>query len=196
MLGRSNPFRDGRLSVAVKGYEAAIKDPELKKRIHTPYDVSIENVSSEEFPHHVKVAFSFKEDKPDPAMRGKIIEGERNRVVMYLNKEKQYVPERFESYSSKFGSLQKPASISRVVKWNQLENGIWYPEESVYQRFTKTTLGKEIVRTIEDKWSYQEEFRVKKLDLNPHYDNAFFEQIEFPEGAAIYKDGIRLPRTN
>ncbi|MEZ6046818.1 MAG: hypothetical protein R3C11_14815 [Planctomycetaceae bacterium] len=123
-IHRGSPLSTGKFSIAIQGNEVAKNDDELSKSFYYPYDVKLKELAGRSFPNHIKLTFTFY---------SRSLEGDeqsRNPFkteVFYLNRQKHYLPERYERYSPVFEPVDKPNHICEVTQWERTPSGIWYP---------------------------------------------------------------------
>jgi hypothetical protein len=100
--------------------------------------------------------------------------------LLWLAIEKNYLPVRTEGYSPRANG--KLVEKGTVDGFTELSTGIWFPMNIEIKGFDEPALihGRELVRNI-----YR--IRVSKVDLHPNYEEAFFSNIEIPQGAVVYK---------
>ncbi|QDU79203.1 hypothetical protein Pla110_09080 [Polystyrenella longa] len=182
----NSTFSSGKLSVAMQGYDKAKSDPALSKRLYNPYTIEIEELKSAEFPNHTRLTFQFHQSTTIEQHR---LEDLGHREVFILNNAKNFLTERHEMYDPKFGSTTTPASAGTVLKWSQTTSGVWYPQQSLIQFFSTIQNG---TKRIKKNWDRQYEYTIDDFSFSPEYDDVFFNQVQIPVDARVFKNGVEL----
>ena len=104
-----------------------------------------------------------------------------SRYEALLAEERNYFPIRVLAFTFRF-SETIPVGESVVDEWREIGPGIWFPfaiRDTAYDKAAVQAKGAQIPIWWEAK-------TVETAMLNPHYDVAFFRDVEFPKGAAVY----------
>jgi hypothetical protein len=118
-------------------------------------------------------------DLLDPNLRDPL----RMTRILWLAVDRNYLPVRNEVYrDDSFGKFHA-TTISTIDEWKEIAPGIWAPLSATEQTWDAPALfedKKEIVaNTIKH--------RLVKSDLNPHYDDSFFQQMDIPNGIPVHE---------
>lgn len=103
--------------------------------------------------------------------------------ILWLAVDRNYIPVRNEVYrGSSFGKVHA-TTVSTVDEWKEAAPGIWVPFSATEQTWDAPALfedGKEIVANTA-------KHRLIKFDLNPNYDDAFFQQLDIRKGMPVHE---------
>lgn len=116
--------------------------------------------------------------KLDNLIRGTAHDGYK----LWLSKEHNCIPVQFHAYTYRFSETQ-PLSKGTVTDWIKVEDGVWFPKTITITAFDPKSLmeeGKVVVR-----WTNK--IGVNSVNLNPRHPEAFFTDIKFPDGVAVYE---------
>jgi hypothetical protein len=100
-----------------------------------------------------------------------------DRYVLWLAEERNYIPVRSEGYTFRW-SKDLPVAESDVTEWRELRKGVWFPirgEVSRYDSFTIQREGKMVL-------SWQQQYTVKSVSLNPKVGKSFFQVLPTGKG--------------
>jgi len=116
-------------------------------------------------------------------------EGSSERWELWLPEERNYIPCRVRYFTSdRPGSL--PRGEGNVLDFLELKPGIWIPQVADLTAFDTTVDERQSREPIADrgpKLRWKREFVLERAELNPTYSKAFFRDITFPKGAAVYE---------
>ena len=105
-----------------------------------------------------------------------------DRYEFLLAEERNYLPVRRTGYTFNL-SKEVPLGQDEVAEFREVEPGVWFPwsvrmtcnEPALLQREGKQKLGWEQRHTVES------------VSLHPQYDAAYFSDVPFPDGTAVYE---------
>lgn len=183
-------LRQGDLSFLLLGYEYAAADPQVSKALPMKYVCKASEFQSAEGSNYVKVVFDFfkQEFQPDDYSQTDIF----IREVFYLNEEKNYIPEKYEMYDARCGGLSKPAVVGKVLEWTEAKTGIWYPLRAELNNFVKPETPDD--RSVHDQWFSQYQIAIEQCGLDPQYEDAYFSQIQIPDGTKVFEIETPTPK--
>lgn len=102
--------------------------------------------------------------------------------LIWISPQHNYLPIRHEGFSLDT-STTIPVSVGEVLKFKELEEGIWLPESwknTIYGNLEIKKSGtKKILGTYEG--------TLDSFDLHPKYDIEFFRNFDYPTGAIYYE---------
>ena len=101
---------------------------------------------------------------------------------LWLAEERNLIPVRRLAFTFRY-SETIPVGEAFVDKWEELQSGVWFPMHATIVSYNKPLLKRE--GRQEAQW--RKEFTVDSVSLAPDYDLAFFEDLEFPQGTAVYE---------
>lgn len=103
------------------------------------------------------------------------------RLEFWLAEDRNFIPARLFSYQLKT-SKDQPRGEGEVLDWIEVNPGIWFPGETTFTSYSPLLLkkGKKIAQ-----WT--KTYKTKEVSLDPHYDLSFFQDIEIPDGTAVYE---------
>jgi len=102
------------------------------------------------------------------------------RILTWFAKERNLIPIRFECYSPQTSVQSKPNQVGRVLNFTELNPGIYFPKEILFNSFTIDKKTQEPMPLAEYRFS------VSKVKLDPMYDLVFFQELEFPRKTRVY----------
>ena len=105
-----------------------------------------------------------------------------DRWELWLAEDRNYIPVRLVGYTFRF-SKDIPVAIGTVSQWRQLKPGIWFPlgiRVTVFDMLKVQREGKHVP-------IWQEDYVAQEVSLEPKYDVAFFRDLEFAAGTAVYE---------
>lgn len=172
-------FKHGDLAVVTRGYEYASSDPQNGSTSPRYYECRAFEQDSDELNEYIKLEFDFYTNDDPSSPKGSIVE------VLYLNVNKNYIPEKYEMYDARFKDGKKACIVGEVTSWSEAKPGIWYPQRAEIKNYVKA--GRPDDTDIYDEWISKMEFTVNKVDFNPQYEDAYFSQIQIPDGIAVYE---------
>jgi hypothetical protein len=105
-----------------------------------------------------------------------------DRWELWLAEEKNYIPARMLGYTFRW-SKQIPISVGTVEEWREIGPGIWFPLRATVTAFAPLPLQRE----GRQKLQWRAAYTVQEASLDPGYDLAFFRDLEFPDGTAMYE---------
>ena len=105
-----------------------------------------------------------------------------DRWELWLAEDRNYIPVRLVGYTFRF-SRDVPVGIGTVSQWRQLKPSIWFPLEVRVTAFDKFKVQRE--GKHEPIW--QQDCTVQEVSLEPKHDVAFFRDLEFADGTAVYE---------
>jgi hypothetical protein len=172
-------FSEQPLSVYLAG------GPELKalSKRFSQYEVKTTYVGEEDEAglKCVKVRFDYK-------VGGRLDKYTSTRLF-WLATDRNYLPVKTEYYRWELPISKgwKPVEVGSLRDLREIKPGIWMPMKSIVTLYDANWLEEDRRLVVNN----ETEIVVKKVDLEPHYDVAFFRDIEFPDGATVYnlKDG-------
>ncbi len=101
---------------------------------------------------------------------------------LWLAERRNYLPIRVFLWDLK-RSAEIPRVDGFVSELRELKPGIWFPvsaQVTSYEPFTLQSEGKQQL-------GLREEYFVESASLEPQYDLAYFSDLEFPDGTAVYE---------
>ncbi len=107
---------------------------------------------------------------------------EYDRYEFLLAEERNYLPVRMTSFTFNL-SKDVPLGGAEVAEFREVEPGVWFPwsasircnEPALLQREGKQKLG------------WEQRHAVESVTLHPEYDAAYFSDVPFPDGTAVYE---------
>lgn len=109
--------------------------------------------------------------------------GERGtRREMWLAEDRNYIPARVVTWSPNESKVI-PSSESYVNEWREIKPGIWFPMAATCTRYDPFALQRDGTQRLQ----WRSEHTVKEVSLDPKHDIAFFRDVKFPDGTAVYE---------
>jgi hypothetical protein len=106
------------------------------------------------------------------------------RVIIWLARDRNYLPIRYERYESDSVPPwpKLPRSVGRVTELQKISPDVWYPMKATLVVYTERDIakGRHVV-------GYSTEFETTKVSLDPHYYISLFRDIKIPDGATVYR---------
>lgn len=106
---------------------------------------------------------------------------EHDRWDLWLAEEQNSIPVRMHGYTFRFAE-DVPIVEGEVTKWLEVEPGVWFPQTTEITAYNGIALQQTGKRTPQ----WRQAYTVEHASLQPEYDAAFFSEVEFPEGTAVY----------
>lgn len=104
------------------------------------------------------------------------------RKVFWLVESKNYLPVRIQSFTFKY-SKDIPSAEGIIDEFKEVEPGLWFPIKGSYTTYNKNILKNERKQILQ----WRNDFEVETVLLNPKYELSYFNDLQFPDGAAIYE---------
>lgn len=101
---------------------------------------------------------------------------------LWLAEERNLIPVRRLAFTFRISDTI-PVGEATVHEWKELQPGVWFPMHATMVSYSKPLLERE--GRQESQW--RKEFTVDSVSLTPDYDLAFFRDLEFPQGTAVYE---------
>jgi len=105
-----------------------------------------------------------------------------DRLVIWVVPERDYIPAKYLWFLARWSS-ELANSEGKVLEWTEIEPGYWFPKRAVVVKYNPFVLKRERRQQV----SWQREYIVEKVSLNPKYPLSFFQDVEFPEGTPVYE---------
>lgn len=104
------------------------------------------------------------------------------RKEFWLAEDRNYLPVQRVLYTpSRSNDISNNETFMSDLR--EIEPGIWFPFDVETTAYNKFAIQRDGVQNLQ----WQEQYKVERVDLNPDYDRKFFSNVEFPEGATVYK---------
>jgi hypothetical protein len=105
-----------------------------------------------------------------------------DRWELWLAPERNYIPVRLLAWTFRWSS-SVPIGEGSVSDWFEIEPGIWFPVSAEFTRYDSIILQ----QNGRQKMSWREKYIMESASLAPDYDQSYFSDIPFPNGATVYK---------
>jgi hypothetical protein len=100
----------------------------------------------------------------------------------WLAEDRNYLPVKKLSYSYQF-SKTIPVGQGVVHELRQIKPGVWFPSDVEVTAYNKFKIQQEGRRELQ----WRERYTVERAELDPKYDRAFFANVDFSDGTAVYE---------
>jgi hypothetical protein len=107
---------------------------------------------------------------------------ESSRVELWLAEDRNYIPVRLMVYNLGW-SRELACTEGSVSAFREVREGVWFPAEASVLRYADAALHYKKRQEPYGRYTYH----VKDVSLNPKYDVAFFRDLTFPPGTAVYE---------
>ncbi|WP_417387011.1 hypothetical protein [Gimesia sp.] len=97
----------------------------------------------------------------------------RSRTDLWLAKKRNLIPIRRLNYSYR-ESKDLPCSESLVKSWQEIHPGIWFPEQTLTERFDSIILRRELIQVT----SWRNDYQLETIELNPVLPDDTFTKLE------------------
>jgi hypothetical protein len=100
----------------------------------------------------------------------------------WLAEERNWIPVRLVNYRHS-SSQQVPSGEGIVEEFREIKPGVWFPmvaRTTVYDTLYLQREGKQRLQ-------WREDYVTETVSLEPKYDTAYFQDVKFPDGTAVYK---------
>src|SRR3569623_1457543 len=105
-----------------------------------------------------------------------------DRWELWLAEVRNYITVSLREYTFRF-SKDVPVSEGVVSEFVEVKPGVWFPEAARIDAYAQPFLQHEGIQRL----CWSEANAIEKVSLDPHYDSAFYRNVEFPDGVAIYE---------
>ena len=168
------------LSVLLSGHDALVGSPQSSWK--PDFDVKYSYQGTEQFDgltlHPLSLTL-FKDDEP------------QMRIDLWLAEERNFIPARASWYHLQL-STELAIEESKVLEWMELEPGIWLPKKTHLVSYNPVFM--KLRNKQEVQWT--EGYTVQSASLRPNYDKSIFQNLEVPDGAAVYESiGAEITRS-
>lgn len=103
------------------------------------------------------------------------------RRVFWLARERNFLPVRSHAYNHYY-SKDLPIEEAQLTDLREIEPGIWFPYGGRITVFDELALRDRQEAVV----SSTRELTVRDVSLKPRHDVAFFQDVTFPDGTAVY----------
>ena len=163
------------LSTWLKGHDALAADPSGQKDLDSKVRLRTTYQGVADFQglrcHKIWLTLFFKSN------------GEQGtRRELWLAEDRNYIPARVISWSPR-ESEDIPNAEGAVSEWREIKPGVWFPMAATYTRYNPSLLRQKGKQELQ----WRTEYTVKKVSLDPKYDISFFQDVDFPDGTAVYE---------
>jgi hypothetical protein len=100
----------------------------------------------------------------------------------WLAEDRNYLPVRLLGYTFRF-SKDVPVGVGALEDLREIEPGIWFPNAAHFTAYDQDLLARE--QKQKERW--RREYAIQEVSLKPNYDTAFFQNVPFPDGTAVYE---------
>ena len=101
---------------------------------------------------------------------------------IWLAEARNFIPVREIAWTYRF-SKDIPVGEGAVEDWREIKAGMWYPIKAhciAYDKFL-------IQQQRKQKVLWRRDYATQEVSLDPKYDVAFFRDVAFPNGMAVYE---------
>lgn len=162
------------LSVLLTGSQAMQADPLQKS--DPDYFFEAKYIGEKEFNGLVCHLVSLTSGRLKPEKKATV------KKVFWLVESKNYLPVRIQHYSLKVSNEIVSAEGS-IDEFKEVEPGLWFPIKGSYTVYNKPLLKSERKQVLQ----WRDDFEVETVLFNPDYELSFFNDLEFPDGVAVYE---------
>jgi len=105
-----------------------------------------------------------------------------DRREFLLAEERNYLPVQMTSFTFNL-SRDVPIARGEVAEFREVESGVWFPWSTTMTCYQPALLQRE----GKQKLGWQQRHTAESVSLHPAYDSAYFRDVPFPDGTAVYE---------
>lgn len=105
-----------------------------------------------------------------------------SRREYWLAEDRNFIPVRLVSYNYN-ASRDVPSGEGIVEEFREISKGVWFPMVAHFAAHDELYLQREGTQRLQ----WREDYIVEEASLEPKYDLAYFRDVDFPDGTAMYE---------